>query len=197
VPARARDCPAASSGYPCTFDPGDIPFLYYSALLAKPSWMRDFSAFSGDLGKGALPSVSFVKTIGYKTEHPGAGTKLSVGVAATTQIIDQILASSYADKTLIILTYDEGGGYFDHVPPPPASGVDGKPYGVRVPTLAIGPFARKNYVSHVTMEHSSIVRFIEWNWLDGKTGQLGQRDTSASNLGSLLEPMKTSTPVPD
>jgi phospholipase C len=94
------------------------------------------------------------------------------------------------------LTYDEGGGFYDHVAPPAASQADGKPYGTRVPTLAIGPFAKKNAISHVQMEHSSIVKFIEWNWLGG-TGQLGTRDKEANNIGSLLDPAATGTAVPE
>ena len=73
-------------------------------------------------------------------------------------------------------------------PPPPTSSVDGQPYGARVPLLALGPFARKGSVSHVTLEHSSIVKFIEWNWLGHKTGQLGTRDRHVNNLGSMLDP---------
>ena len=63
--------------------------------------------------------------------------------------------------------------------------------------IAMGPFARKNYVSHVVMEHSSIVKFIEWNWLRQKTGQLGARDTNVNNIGSLLDPSTTGIPVPE
>jgi hypothetical protein len=47
------------------------------------------------------------------------------------------------------------------------------------------------------MEHSSIVKFIEWNWLHEKTGQLGKRDTTVNNLGDMLDPTQTGTPVPD
>jgi len=83
------------------------------------------------------------------------------------------------------------------VAPPPDSTVDGKPYGTRIPLLAVGPFVRKNFVSHVTMEHSSIVKFIEWNWLGHKTGQLGTRDTVVHNLGSVLDPTQTGVAVPD
>ena len=54
-----------------------------------------------------------------------------------------------------------------------------------------------NFVSHVTMEHSSIVKFIEWNWLGEKTGQLGHRDAIVANLGSLLDPAKTGVAVPE
>ena len=112
-------------------------------------------------------------------------------------MIDAMLASPYADDTLVLVTYDEGGGYFDHVTPPPTSAVDGKPYGTRVPFLAVGPFAKKNFVSHVTMEHSRIVKFVEWNFLGGKTGQLGTRDAVVNNIGSVLDPATTGVAVPE
>ncbi len=84
----------------------------------------------------------------------------------------------------MLLTYDEGGGYFDHVAPPASP--DGDPYGTRVPLLALGSFAKKGWISHVQMELTSIVRFIEWNWLRD-VGQLGARDAVVANLGSLLD----------
>ena len=105
-------------------------------------------------------------------------------VGATLQAI---AASSYAPNTLILLTWDEGGGFFDHVTPPPTSTVDNQPYGTRLPFLAIGPLADVGTISHVTMEHSSIVKFIEYNWL-GQTGQLKGRDATVANIGSLLDP---------
>jgi len=86
----------------------------------------------------------------------------------------------------VLVVYDEGGGFFDHVAPPAA--VDAQDYGTRVPAIAVGPLARKGTVSHVTLEHSSIVKFVEWNWLGGVTGQLGARDAVVANLGSLIDP---------
>lgn len=185
------------SFYPCTFDPSDVPFEYYASSRDNPAHIADDTKFLSDLQNGKLPAVSFVRAVGYLSEHPGQLTKLSTGVAWVKQMIDATLASPYAGDTLVLFTYDEGGGYFDHVAPPPASAVDGKPYGTRVPFLAVGPFARKNFVSHVTMEHSSLVKFIEWNFLGGKTGQLGTRDTVVSNIGSVLDPATTGIPVPE
>lgn len=190
------DCPAAVGSYPCVFDPGDVPFQYYDSLRDHPASMRDFSRFTTDLGSDAFPAVTFVKLLGYRTEHPGGGTKLSTGIAATTSLIQTILASPRGADTLVLLTYDEGGGYFDHVAPPGVGPVDGQPYGTRLPLLALGPFAKKGFVSHVVLEHASIVKLIEWNWLGGATGQLGQRDTAVANLGSLLDPMQTGVAVP-
>jgi phospholipase C len=191
------DCAAGVPFYPCVFDPGDVPFEYYSSLVGNPTTMRDLGDFDAAVAAGTLPAVSYVKLIGYKSEHPAAGIKLSAGVKAVTGLVQQILAGPQKDDVLVLVVYDEGGGYFDHVAPPPASAADGKAYGTRLPFLALGPFARTNWVSHVTMEHSSIVRFIEWNWLSGTTGQLGGRDMTVNGLGSLLDPARTGVPVTD
>ena len=195
-PDAPAECGAAAAIYPCIYDPGDVPFQYYPSLRDKPEIMRDLAQLDTDLAGGKLPAVSFVKGLGFKTEHPGFGDKVSVGAAFVKGIADKLAASPFASSTLVLVTFDEGGGFFDHVAPPATSVSDGKPYGTRVPTLALGPFARKNEVSHVVMEHSSIVKFIEWNWL-GNTGQLGTRDAEVNNLGSLLDPAATGVPVPE
>ncbi len=196
-PDPPADCAAGVPIYPCVYDPSDVPFQYYPTLRDKPAYMRDFSRLAGDLSGGSLPAVSFIKAIGYKTEHPGLGVTISAGTDFVTGVVAQVKASPYAASTLVLVAYDEGGGYFDHVAPPPQSSVDQQPYGTRLPFLAIGPFARKNHVAHATLEHSSIVKFIEWNWLSGKTGQLHTRDAVVNNLGSLLDPAMTGTAVPE
>jgi phospholipase C len=196
-PAAPPDCDLSLPLYPCSFDPGDVPFLFYKRLVASPDFMKDYGDLAGDLAKGTLPNVAWVKAIGYRSEHPGYRTKLSSGVAFVDTLVKSILASPYRDSTLVLVTWDEGGGFYDHVPPPPTNPVDNKPYGTRVPLLAIGRFAKQNAISHVQMEHSSVVKFLEWNFLDGKTGQLGARDTNVNNIGSLLDPTQTTTPVPE
>jgi phospholipase C len=95
------------------------------------------------------------------------------------------------------VTWDEGGGFYDHVSPPAESTVDNQGYGTRVPLLAIGRFAKTGTVSHTVMEHSSIVKFLEYLYLGGKTGQLGARDAVVNNIGSLLDPAQTGMTIPD
>jgi phospholipase C len=131
-----------------------------------------------------------------KRGRPGEGDTISAGVGFTTALVNTIMSSPYAADTLILVTWDESGGYYDHVAPPPASTIDRQPYGPRVPLLAIGNFVAPGTIAHTEMEHSSIVKFIEWNWLGGKTGQLGTRDTVVNNIGSLLDPSTTGTTVP-
>ena len=149
-----------------------MPFEYYATTRDVPAHIADDTQFFSDLQNGTLPALSFVRAIGFLSEHPGNLSKLSAGVEYVTTAISAVAASRYRDDTLVILTYDEGGGYFDHVTPPANSPIDSKPYGTRIPFLVTGPFAKKNYVSHIVMEHSSFVKFIEWNFLGGTTGQL-------------------------
>jgi phospholipase C len=192
------NCPAGKivSFYPCVYDPGDVPFEYYPQFTDNPKYMFDYTKLACDVAAGALPAVSYVKAVGYKSEHPGLGDTISAGETFVTDVIATIESSAYAKDTLILVTWDESGGFFDHVPPPPVSTIDNQPYGPRIPLLAIGTFAKKNYISHVQMEHSSIVKFIEWNWLGKTTGQLGHRDTVVNNIGDMLDPSQTGTTIP-
>jgi phospholipase C len=189
-PTAPDDCAFGLSIYPCVFEPNDVPVTYYPQFSGSPAYLRDYVSFAADLQHGLLSQVAFVKGLGYHTEHPGQRTNISDGIAFVRGVIDAVAHSAYAPDTLILVIDDEGGGYFDHVAPPPSP--DEHPYGTRVPAIAVGPFARKGSVSHVQLEHSSIVKFIEWNWIRGDmgptTGQLGARDAVVANIGSLLDP---------
>jgi phospholipase C len=196
-PLPPSDCPLHVPTDPCDYDPSDVPFEYYKQFVDDPRTMLDYGMLASDLARGSLPSLAFVKPLGYHNEHPGYGTTISAGSTFVKSTVDAILGSKFADSTLILVTWDEGGGFFDHVSPPPASTVDAVPYGTRVPMIAIGRFAKKRYVSHVQMEHSSIARFVEWNFLGGKTGQLGARDAHVHGLGDLLDPAEVGLPVDD
>jgi phospholipase C len=184
-PAPPAECPLPSKSVPCAFEPGDVPAEYYASSVDKPADMRDLSQLATDVSKGSLPSVAFVKPAWYDNEHPGLDVTLSQGVSLVRDTINTIERSKYGDNTLVLLTWDESGGYYDHMQPPATSAVDGQPYGARVPMIAVGKFARHGTVSHQVLEHSSITKFIEWNWL-GKTGQLDGRDRTVHNLGSVL-----------
>ncbi len=194
-PRAPADCPDGVGVYPCVFDPGDVPTEYYANFADNPRVMRDYTQFGSDLANNTLPQVVFLRSLGFRSEHPGESDTLSDGTAWIAQVLAQIDDSDYAPDTLTLLTWDEGGGFFDHIAPP-GMGTDGQPYGTRIPLLALGPFASVNTVSHVTMEHSSIVEFIEWNWLAMQTGQLAGRDAHVANLGSMLDVTATGVAVP-
>ncbi|MGH7271345.1 MAG: alkaline phosphatase family protein, partial [Polyangiaceae bacterium] len=79
-PPAPADCPLALPLYPCSFDPSDIPFEYYASTRDNPSTMKDLSVFQAAIQSGSgLPAVSFIKAIGYRSEHPGYGSTLSAG----------------------------------------------------------------------------------------------------------------------
>lgn len=177
-PKAPDDCGLGLPLYPCSFDPGDVPFLYYKQLATSPDFMKDYAELAGDLAKGTLPNVAYVKAIGYRSEHPGYETALSPGVTFVDTLVKSILASSYKDNTLVLVTWDEGGGYFDHVAPPATNPADGKPYGTRVPLLVLGRSAPAARARRSSPWRTSIVKFLEWNF-------------------SLIDPTQTDRPVPE
>jgi phospholipase C len=124
------------------------------------------SKLISDLQNDTLPSVVFVDgTENVDDEHPTAD--LQVGEAWTKKLYDAAIASKAWSSTAILFTYDEAGGFADHVPPPNSACVarpqDGAFFelGTRVPLITISPWSRRHYVSHVQHEHASISRFIE------------------------------------
>lgn len=205
-PSPPSYCPYASciahpiACHGCVYDSSDIPFAYFSQFADGPH-LKDYTQLVADLTAGTLPTFAYVKARAYRNEHPNV-SKISDGVAFVKHTVDAIAASDVSSSTLVLVTWDEGGGFFDHVAPPPgidddpASPIHPIPYGTRVPMIALGPYARAGTVSHVTLEHSSVVRFLEYNFL-GPVGQLGANDGKVKNIGSLLDPSRTGIPIPE
>ena len=181
--------------YPLGYDASDIPFNYYAGIEDKPNFITDYEQFKNDIKNKSLPEVSFIKPLGIRSSHPGFGN-ITDEMKFVKQTVDMLLNSEYYNDTLIIYVPDESGGYYDHIPPPETNPIDNIPYGPRIPVLALGKFAKKNYISHVVMEHSSIIKFIEWNWLNGETGQLNVRDKNVNGIGDLIDPEKAGVIVP-
>lgn len=184
-----------------TYDASDNPFTYFPNLTnckTEKFNFRDLDNLIEDLQKGTLPAVSYVKGLGNHSEHPGyyqdrtflEGQKLSKKIYELIQ-----KSEKHKNNTILFLLPDESGGFYDHVTPPQASDVDGMPYGARTHFIALGNQVKKNYISHVQMEPSSIIRFIEWNWL-GKEGQLNTRDSRTNNIGDMIDPAKAGIKVP-
>jgi phospholipase C len=191
-----EDCPeilraTSLTKVACLYDPSDDPFKYYDQFGDDSPYIHDYNDLAKDVAAKKLPDVVYVKATTAMDEHPAFGS-LTRGQAFVKKTVDTIMQSDYANDTLVLVTWDEGGGFYDHKSPPIAP--DGRRYGTRIPILALGKFARKNYISHVQMEHSSILKFLEWNFLGKETGQLDGRDKAVKNIGSLLDP---SLGVPD
>ncbi len=121
--------------------------------------------FTSDCKNGTLPQVVYI-TNNYQ-EHPGGGSDgtITQGMDQMQSIISTIMASPNWASTAIFLTYDEGGGFFDHVTPPTIAGLNAAKgfgsMGVRVPCMVISPYAKPGYVDQTQSEHSSLLKFIE------------------------------------
>ena len=127
-----------------------------------------------------LPAVSFIKPIGIDNEHPGY-TDVLTGENHTEELIQLIRASKYWKNTAIIITYDEHGGFWDHVAP---SKRDIWGPGSRVPTIVISPFARRGFVDHTSYDTTAILSLIEHRF---ELGSLGGPDATAPDMEAAFD----------
>src|SRR5262249_44681163 len=137
------------------------PFVYYKTFAdgtaAKKTHLKDEKDFVAAAKAGTLPAVSFVKPLGDNNEHPGYATLLT-GEQHTIDLINAVKNGPDWKHTAIVVTYDENGGFWDHVAPPKG---DKWGPGTRVPTFVISPLARKNYVDHTVYDTTAILATIE------------------------------------
>jgi phospholipase C len=143
--------------------PHHNPFQYVKRIMETPegrAHIADASEFVTALRTRALPSVAFVKPHWKDNAHPVSST---VGAADQWigSVMREIMASPYWPRIAVVITYDEGGGWFDHVRPPV---VDRFGLGTRVPTLVVSPYARRGLVAHGQYDHASILKLIEWRF---------------------------------
>jgi phospholipase C len=148
---------------------------YADGTPDRAAHLKDIQDFTAALTDQTLPAVSFVKPIGANNEHPGYATLLR-GQQYVVDLVGQIQRSPYWKDTAIVITYDEHGGRWDHVPPPT---VDRWGPGVRVPTIIVSPFAKRGFVDHTVYDTTAILKFIEARW---NLAPLASRDAAASNL---------------
>jgi len=142
---------------------GSIPEIeFINAMPFFKRWYRDDrlhnreADFYNDLKDGALPQVSYIISAAFYSEHPPLDIVL--GEKKMASIINALIHSGLWTSSVFFLTYDEGGGYFEHVPPPQ---LDAYGPGMRVPTLVVSPWAKRGYLSGQLYEHNSILKFIE------------------------------------
>jgi phospholipase C len=114
-----------------------------------------------DIQKGTLPAVSFVKPSGWVDGHP-ASSKLNLFEGFTKYIVDRVKANpTLWNDTAIIVTFDEGGGYYDSGY---VQALDFFGDGTRIPTIVVSRFTKPGHISHQYADHVSILKFIEANW---------------------------------
>ena len=135
---------------------------------------------------GRLPAVSWVVPSGAVSEHPPA--PVSAGQSYVTSLVNAVMRSPDWNSTAIFLSWDDWGGFYDHVIPPV---VDQNGYGLRVPGIVISPYARRGYIDHQTLSFDAYLKFIEDDFLHGQRldpktdGRPDPRPTVRENVAIL------------
>jgi acid phosphatase len=146
------------------FVPHHQPFNYFARFAPETAdrgkFLRDGEDFVHDIDAGALPQVSFYKPVGRLTEHPSF-TDVVSGDLHIAEILERLRRGPQWQDMLVIVTYDENGGFWDHVSPPTGPGWgDRFGPGSRIPALIVSPFARRGYVDHTSYDTTSIIKLI-------------------------------------
>ena len=160
--------------------------------------VQDLRKFYAAANDGTLPNVVWICPANAYSEHPPG--LVSAGQAYVTGLINAIARGPDWDSTAIFLTWDDWGGFYDHVPPPT---VDENGYGIRVPGIVISPYARRGYIDHQVLSHDAYVKFIEDDFLggeridpktDGRPDQRPDVRENATQLGDLRTDFDFSQP---
>ena len=125
--------------------------------------IQSLANFYAQAKQGSLPAVSWIDPTGAVSEHPPA--LVSAGQSYVTGLVNAVMRSPDWDSTAIFLSWDDWGGFYDHVTPPT---VDQNGYGLRVPAMVISPYAKSGFIDHQTLSHDAYVKFIEDDFLNGQ-----------------------------
>ena len=150
--------------------------------------MLDDTRILTDIVNGQLQQVSWVIPNGTNSDHAGS-TATTGGPSWVASIVNAVGNSSYWADTAIVVTWDDWGGWYDHVPPPKVisdgtSWGSGYVYGFRVPLIVISPYAKAGYISHVDHDFGSILNLIEKTF---GLASLGYADAYADDLSDCFD----------
>ncbi|HSY60967.1 MAG TPA: alkaline phosphatase family protein [Cytophaga sp.] len=166
-----------------TFQYHHQPFAYFTnyadGTQAKADHLKDEMEFMNAANNGTLPAVSFVKPLGAQNEHPGYSNVID-GENHAVALINAVLNGPNGKDAVIIITYDENGGFWDHVAPPV---IDNWGPGTRVPAIIVSPFSKTSYIDHTQYETLSILSFIEKRW---GLNPLNDRDRNANPFSNAF-----------
>lgn len=150
-------------------------------LRLGPDWANVITpntAILTDITQGKLPAVSWVIPRGQASDHPN--TNLGQGPSWVASVVNAIGNSQYWNNTAILITWDDWGGWFDHVAPPILNSYE---YGLRVPLIVVSPYAKPAYISHQTHDFGSLLKFIETTY---DLPSLGYADATADDLSDCF-----------
>jgi len=204
--AIAHAAATSSAAGACTYL---TQFATYAPPNQLPANVVPISQYMDDAKKGTLPSVAFIETgyLSQRDEHPSSGTNVQTGAAYVASLINALMTGASWKDSAFILTYDEPGGLYDHVPPmapvPSPDGIKPKDLqpndictigtgvncdfttsGFRVPLLVVSPFTNKNYVSHTAADYTAILKFIETRF---NIKALTQRDAAQMDMTEFFD----------
>ncbi len=153
--------------------------------------------FFDDIKEGKLPAISWIDpnfvdfggTFEANDDHPPAD--VMAGQELALKVYNALVRGPQWSKTMLVITYDEHGGFYDHVAPTAAEddNPDFRNYGVRVPAIIVSPFAARGFPSHAVYDHTSIIKTILLRFCRNANGQIpdmGKRVTAANHLGGVL-----------
>lgn len=154
--SRAADSP--------NFQAHHQPLNYFAQFAPgtenRARHLLDGGAFTAAIERGTLPQVAFYKPPGRLTQHPSY-TDIASGDLHIADLLERLKRSPQWAHMAVIVTYDENGGYWDHVAPPTGAGWgDRWGPGTRIPTIIVSPYARRSFVDHTAADTTSILKFI-------------------------------------
>ena len=166
------------------------PFNYYAAFdpvtgaANRTAHLKDFNAdFLKDAAAGTLPAVAFYKPQGNLNQHAGYAS-VAAGDAHIVDVINKLKASPQWKNMVVVITYDENGGFWDHATPPKA---DRWGPGTRIPAIVVSPYAKKGFVDHTQYDTASILRLISHRF--GLQPLPGIVDRDSKLVANGLKPM--------
>jgi phospholipase C len=158
-----------------------VPLLNFPRFIDSPRLSRrivDLDEYFEDLNNGTLPAVAFMVPKGASEHPPGS---LREGQRFVSTLVNSLMQSRFWDSSAFMWSYDDWGGFYDHVRPPR---VDSFGYGFRVPALLVSPYARRGHIDSTTLDFTSILKFIERNW---DLRPLASRDARARSIAGAFD----------
>jgi acid phosphatase len=183
----------AVAGHPASsFTFHQQPFVYFARYAPGTSDRAEHLKDGRDIWKaahdGTLPAVAWYKPLDVDSDNAGEGSMIAAE-NRIVKLIEAVRASAIWPRTAIVVTWDDYGGFFDHVAPPV---IDRWGPSNRVPTIIVSPWARRSHVDSTQYETVSLLRFIEWRW---GLAPLASRDARAANLLAAFD--FTAAPPPE